>query len=248
MFYFQINTLSAPDNLPVARVPYHSGVWNSPRPDPEAEHMALLLTRQLVAPQEVYDQVHNDLQAIREVFGDERTGNDRPLHEVTFWAPWVPGELLLQLDPESLELARQGLYTHWNDLNNALRIEDIEVSPVINSVRLIFLVQLHPCEAANWYLSLPGVIFAGPNGRGGDAPNIFPRFLEPGFSYVFREAWEDCPAGCINSDYWYFQKLNGEYNLLGRFNPRVDDPPPSWWENADQNLWFYNQQSLCWIR
>ena len=78
-------------------------------------------------------------------------------------------------------------------------------------------------------------------------PIFFRGSLGDDLSYVFREAWGDCPAGCINSEYWYFQKQGGEFDLLGQFNPREGDPP-LWWDDADQNLGFYNNQGFCWIR
>ncbi len=61
----------------VVRALYHAAISGTPRDDIEAESMALILSGELTAPQELYEGIHSELSEIREKYGDMMTANSR---------------------------------------------------------------------------------------------------------------------------------------------------------------------------
>ena len=86
--------------------------------------------------------------------------------------------------------------------------------------------------------ALDGVRSAEPNGWSGDNNNVYPWRLDGGgLSYLWREGWGDCPAGCINNRFWYFRVNDGLIDFVGTFQLHAD-PEPHWWEEA-KRAWYH---------
>jgi hypothetical protein len=85
---------------------------------------------------------------------------------------------------------------------------------------------------------LDGVRYAEPNGFVGDWSNVYPWRLDEGMSYLWRDAWGDCPAGCINSRFWYFRVTDAGIEYVGTFDKWVDPEPP-WWGEAKSAYFRY---------
>lgn len=73
-------------------------------------------------------------------------------------------------------------------------------------------------------------------------------------TYLFMEAWGDCPAGCTGARYWYFQCARGGCEFIGSWHPGVEPEPPEWWERAlaSRTSFKYGQEfegypwDMCW--
>jgi hypothetical protein len=106
-----------------------------------------------------------------------------------------------------------------------------------NFIILSFEGRLHPERLAELYMKIPSVVSAGPNHFFGDWSNVYPWFIDDGLSYLFREAWGDCPSGCMYSCYWYFEATISGVNSIGTWCP--PGPEPEWWEEAKIALFHY---------
>ena len=60
-------------------------------------------------------------------------------------------------------------------------------------------------------------------------------FLFEEFKYFFRDAWGDCPAGCIISDIYYLTSKQGQFEYKGSWsNQDEPDPPrPVWMDTFE---------------
>lgn len=222
----------------------HSGVAGSPRDDEEAERMAAF-RGEVTADDRVYTAIRDDLAAIREAYGDEVTNSGRPLRTVTFRLPWAPRELLLTFDAATADAVAKGTYHGWDALNGALGVKSTEIVTAFPDfvVRLRFAPEVNVCALVPVYFNLPGL--AAPprlSRRDGDGPNIYAGPTDDGFTYLVEEAWGDCPSGCLHSDDWFFESVNGEIVFRGRYNPETEVIPPVWWSTALDNIAFYESQ------
>jgi len=220
---------------PIIKPPDNPDEWETPRANREAEEAALWLSDSLIAPEYLYNKILYLLAAIREKYGEEI-----PQVQITFTPPWVTSQLLLVLTEEAIQQIRAGEYHNLDYLNSALRLTSMDTTllragPI---VLLIFEGRLHPKRLAELYEPVPSVIYAGPNQRGGDRSNVYPWIIGGGLSYLFREAWGDCPSGCIYSCYWYFEVTSSGIEYVGAWDPALE-PEPDWWERAKRGMYHY---------
>jgi hypothetical protein len=210
-----------------------SPVEGTPKENEEAELIALCLSGQLVAPDDLYAQVLTDLASIRSAFGESLDS----VVQITFWPHWVPGCLVIGFDDTTVAKIRAGEYHDWDDLNEQYGLESLDTSMIswLGFVRLDFIGRLHPYRLREVYAALPGVRAASPNGIRGDGPNVYARETTSGMTYLFRKGWNDCPSGCIDNAYWYFVFQAGQPQLVGCWPEYDGSPQPSWWEEARLN-------------
>ena len=206
----------------------------TPKDNAEAELIALCLSGNLVAPDSLYKQVLSHLATIRSTFGN----NYECLNRITFVPPWRVGRLIIGLDDTTAQKVANAEYQAWDELNKKYQVTKINTGLLefIGSTVLYFKGRLHPCRLAELYADLPGVRHAEPNGRIGDSPNIYPRQTGDGITYLFRDAWGDCPSGCIYSEYWYFVFEEKQPILIGHWAPHEDPQEPDWWNEAKENI------------
>lgn len=211
----------------------------SPKDNEEAELIALCLSGDLVAPDTLYNQVLSDLTAIRSTFGD----NFEPINRITFVPPWVAGCIIISFNDTTAQKVANGEYYAWNKLNIRYEVTEIDTSLVdsIGFAVLWFKGRLHPLPLAELYGVLPGVRYTDPNGRLGDSPNVYPRQTGDGITYLFRDAWGDCPAGCIYSEYWYFVFEGNQPVFIGHWARHENPEEPAWWDEAKQNIEQYGR-------
>ena len=69
--------------------------------------------------------------------------------------------------------------------------------------------ELNVVTAATAYTRLSGVSHADPDTRLGDGPDIAAARIDGDWYLVFRNAWGDCPAGCINEQFFVFVITGG---------------------------------------
>ncbi len=205
-----------------------------PRGDEDAELMALCLSGEMTAPEDLYSIIARDLGAIREEYGP----SEPIVNQLTFRTPWVVSCVVLVFDTVTDISIRNGTYHAWDELNQTFGLTHFELSSLSHMAVLYFEGRLHPRRLAELYDKLPGVR-ADPNGILGDGPNIYPRKTDSGMSYLFRAAWGDCLSGCIHSEYWYFECTGSRKPaFIGHSDPGRG-PKPVWLLIALMNMHLY---------
>ena len=79
-------------------------------------------------------------------------------------------------------------------------------------------------EAAFAYFMIDGVDYARPEWAVGGSPDVDAAKVQGIWHFVFRNAWGDCPAGCIHSELSFFIVASGEVQRVGRAEARSMDP------------------------
>ena len=69
-------------------------------------------------------------------------------------------------------------------------------------------------EATLAYFTIDGVAYARPDWAVGDSPDIDAAEVQGTWHVVFRDAWGDCPAGCIRSELSFFTVADGEVRRI----------------------------------
>lgn len=197
----------------------------TPRADAEAEEMALYISRQLVAPEALYQRVKTDLLEIRTLFAD--SGH---LPDVAFamWTP--PGQVLLKISTTLLNDSTTAAFHHFDSLNTYFRLESVHTYQYLSQYyKLRFYGLLHAVRLAQAYREVDGILSASAGPTAGDRPNIYPVQHGHSIRYYIREAGGDCPAGCIHS-YVHCVDANDEgYTYVGGHYNWSEDEPPDWW-------------------
>ena len=201
--------------------------------------MAMCLSEELTAPQDLTEQILDDLLYIRNDVGDDFEVID----SIRFHPPWVPGYgIIIGFDDSTAQKIIRGEYDAWDTLNEEYSVIEMDSNLifVFPYVVLYFEDTLNCRQLAKLYAQLPGVLNASHNGIYGDGPNVYPRIEGDGITYLFRDAWGDCMAGCIYSEYWYFGSSNGRPIFIGHWYPPEDSTEPYWWSEAEQNRELYS--------
>jgi hypothetical protein len=203
----------------------------TPREDAEAEHVALYLSGELVAPQELYEEVRDGLALVRAQYQDS-------MHEVIrFRGPcWMPGEIAVDLTDEATIEVRNGTYTDMDSLNAALRLAQMDTisfgfRPERIYFHLYFEGRLHPQRVREMYDLIPSILYTSYGYLCLDSSQFYPWLIDGGVSYLFRRAWGDCPAGCTDEEFWYFRVRMPAVEYVGHWHPR-SEPEPGWWAEA----------------
>lgn len=161
------------------------------------------------------------LARIRTAWPDMAAVTARPL--------WEPGTLILELEPAlggavAEALGRPGArapfctgHAGFDALNRKVGLRAVTAFP-----QLPHLVRIHfdpdgdvPGIGAR-YAALDGVVTATPDTAVGDGPGIQALRADGAWFLVFRDAWGDCPSGCLSAELHFFV-------ADGRRIARVDD-------------------------
>ncbi len=149
------------------------------------------------------------LARIRTAWPDMAAVTARPL--------WQPGRLILHLHPSLggrvlRELGEHGAlapfcagHAGFDALNRAVGLRAIATfSQLPDMFVLGFDSHLDVPGVAARYESLDGTITASPDAPTGDGPGIQVLRSNGEWFLVFREAWGDCPSGCLYSELHFF--------------------------------------------
>lgn len=209
------------------------------RENAEAELAALWLSGELQAPEELYQSIKDDLSEIRAMYADSLAQL-----EIEFAPPWAPSQVLVGLTESGVQKLRSGDFPEFEELNSLFHLAELDTklnwaAPV---AVLTFEGRQHPARIAAPYAFLNDVSYAEPNGFSGDWSNVYPWRLSDGMSYLWREAWGDCPAGCINSRFWYFRVTGSGIEYVGTYR-LGDDPEPPWWLEAKTSYFLYRNRN-----
>lgn len=199
----------------------------SPRANAGAELLAYEATGAVVASDEVYKRVADELAAIKSTYPWLQGVNARPS-----WS----SEVMVKFDGGSLaNVALDGGYHDWDCVNAMYGANDVQ--PVIPTWVLVsFTPRLNIPLIIPAYEALPHVIYAEPNYYGGDGPDICLSMEAGGHAYIFYDGSGDCPAGCIERDFTGVRvDGDGGISLLGRWNNQDGGSTrPTWMTERSQ--------------
>lgn len=147
--------------------------------------------------------------------------------------PYAAGELLVGLKPPLKEVVRSILagqrgavvfetgYSAFDALNRRASLRGIELHRLYTL--LCFGEHFNPPVGGAAYAELDEIEYADPNHVVGDGPDV--DALQEGDTWyvVFRDAWGDCPAGCIHEELFFFTVAGSD---VTRVPPKqaTDDP------------------------
>ena len=112
----------------------------------------------------------------------------------------------------------------FDALNAGLGLRVVRVYPVLGSVHLILDERANIDAALRAYLAIDGVAYAEPDYLLGDGPDIDAARVQGTWHVVFRNAWGDCPAGCIRSELSLFTVADGEARRIEPAKARAMAP------------------------
>ncbi len=190
-------------------------------PASEAEVIALEGSGELLAPPDLVNEVEADLVVIRDAYPF--------LDWVYARAAWAPGHLLLGLTEADYDRFRAGEDEPFNELNDQLLLSTVSYWDFAHACHLIFVPHYNPQFLIADYEALDGVRYAEPNYSLGDGPDI--TWEGPGL-YLFRYAWGDCPAGCLEEHFWRIRVVAGVAQLLEEWG----NPLPLWVPAVEQSI------------
>ena len=131
-----------------------------------------------------------------------------------------PDTLILGLEPPMLQRV-QGMFDasgrmvtlrtgapELDSLNAELRLRGAKLlGPA--AVIFCFGPALNSPAAAAVYAGLDGISYAEPDTHAGDGPDLEAARVDGDWYLIFRNAWGDCPSGCINEQLSFFVVSGG---------------------------------------
>ena len=202
----------------------------TPTDDFEAETAAYFLSGTRLAPQHLFDKIKTELDTIR------AQHDSVPGVQVEYTPYHLTSELGVQFDSITTDSIRAGTYHAWDSLNDLYRLDSLH-NWWRDYINLYFEGNQNPTALYHLYKDLPGLLGAGRWPKGGDWPMLLLKMEGQKIKYFFREAWGDCPSGCIYSRYNYFTVSAGTATFHGSFDDFPIDstkPYPPWVDTALQ--------------
>ena len=98
----------------------------------------------------------------------------------------------------------------FDALSAGLGLRAVQAYPALDSVVLHLDERTNLAAALRAYRAIDGVGYAGPDAMLGDGSDIEAATVEGRWHVVFRRAWGDCPAGCINEELSFFTVADGK--------------------------------------
>ena len=175
-----------------------------------AELLAMYYSRQLIAPENLYQMFASDGRKIARLHG---TDEDLIAYLPGFNPPWTPGEFYLSVDTLTCKAMKAGEYHAWDELNEAVGVKDIRYSRFMSDgfthVSFTINPRLHPLHVGRMYGELPGIRWGGPSSSFGDNGESLVLFGSDSRLYMYRWGRGDCECGCIYNT-WSITLVNDE--------------------------------------
>ena len=199
---------------------------STPRADHDLELLVLCMSQQFIAPQEDYDRVVADVTAIRAM--DGRVSHITP-------RLWTDGKTLSihADDAATFEAMQDGSYEPWQCLHEAYEFQSIE--PDYGCCGLLVSLEgiYDTRQLEDEYRAMTGIVSAMRWNTNyfedTDGPTIRGAIEGDTYHYIFRDAWDDCPAGCLQgTEYYYRTEEPGEATLVDTFTWSWEYGAPSY--------------------
>jgi len=211
----------------------------TPREHAEAEWAALYLSGEMIASDSLYNHVLSGIYYLLERYADSI-----PEATIRFRYPTFNCDLVLSFTDSAKIKIRSGEYHAWDSLNDYYRVAEIDTTKLMSMylATIRFTGRLNPSLLCEKYSSLPGVWNVSPAySMIGDGPNKYVDMKNGQLRFLIRNAWGDCPAGCMSSHYFYFRQSNNGMDFVGDWNPQETENPPAWWDEVSMLKQEYDQ-------
>lgn len=131
----------------------YNPITNLTDEEAEAKHLALDLTDEIFPPEDLVNEISQELSIIRETFGTQLP----QINNIFYWNYNQPnkGSFKIEFDNETYEKVINGEYTEWNELNKEYGLEFIRIEN--KEIQLIFNDVLNNDKLVEMYKTLPGV-------------------------------------------------------------------------------------------
>jgi hypothetical protein len=173
-------------------------IAQTPRAEQNLELLALSLSAGLTADQAVYDRVVRDVQSIRSL--------QPQLADVTYHPAYV-NQIVVGASPDTLEEMDRGAYKTWDCLNQQYKLKSKRLGSAFMVLQFDGIFDLEQLSVL--YAALPEITYAEPDRIVGDASSIYVTRDTSEWHYVLDVASDDCEAGCINHQLYYFVTNDG---------------------------------------
>lgn len=208
----------------------------TPMENEEAELAAMWLSGKLIAPERLYEQIKGDLTLIREQWSDSI-----PATNIKFIPYYMASQFTVTFHEPYVQSILDGSYSSWDELNKQFRLDTIIAYgpfPSYSSFSLRFEGRLNPLKLIEYYEGLEGIKLIGPMGLAGGYPLCLMTKEEDGsYSYIFKDAWGDCPSGCIHGDFFYFKIKNNKAIFIDSYLDSDTTSIPGWVKSY-RNLYY----------
>ncbi len=211
----------------------------TPREHAEAEWAALYLSNEMTASDSLYNHVLSGIYYLLERYSDSI-----PEAKIRFSYPTFKSDLTLSFTDSAKIKIRAGEYHAWDSLNEFYRVSVIDTIKLMNMylATIRFTGRLNPSLLCEKYNALPGVWNVSPAySLIGDGPMKYVDIKYGQLRFLIRNAWGDCPAGCMASHYFYFRQSNTGLDFVGDWNPQEIENPPVWWDEVKLLKQDYDQ-------
>ena len=214
----------------------------------EAELLAQWLEDVMYPPVNLTRKLERELSLIRNQWGE--TIREA---EIKFFPVYVPGELIIGFTDDGWQDFKSNDYHHWDVINEMLELDSIDIfmndPDYYKNVLLKFGDPLNSNLLVYYYTGLPGLSYVHVNSYCCDWLVLLVYREGEDCHYFFRNAWGDCPSGCIYNEYFYFTidgdtaKYEGSY----MYDWGNIQPAPPWMQmvnEAKAKYWVYNFWTL----
>lgn len=199
----------------------------TPRPNIEAELMAMWLSGAIIAPDDLYKEIAGDLGIIR---GEYKNSIPKVMISFVFGA-WQ-SRLDIRFGSDLTEAYRKGEFHDWDSLNGYYRVDAIDTTAIGPTLlaRLHFEGNLNPFVLEEIYRkNIPGAKYTRVEYLMGDWPNVFPWEIDGKRAYFFRDGWDDCFNGCLSEDVYAFVEEDTAFKFIGMYSDTADVQPMYLW-------------------
>jgi hypothetical protein len=200
-------------------------ISKTPRPDADAEILAIEAANTFVAPDALYNRIASERSDI--IAAEPVVGNLHPRTIV-----YRPNPLRVELSPGGWQAVATGTYNEWNCPNQAYG-----AAPTLNTqwefVTLEFGgKRFHSVLLGKEYTALPNVTKSYQDTYFYDGPDVCLEIQGDQHFYIFDDASNDCPSGCMYHRYFGFQveTAGSAVTKLGTYVYDTHLPPnePAW--------------------
>ena len=191
-------------------------ITQSPRADRAAERLALRTVDSLVAPEERYQRILSDLNAIR--------ASIPSLSDADVFSSFGTRAVFLELTPEVTKAVAKGTYRGFDCLHAWYGAARVKALTSVDRVIVYFRALYHPKRIRAAYGAHPDVLGTESNRAfgGGDDILLCSASFGGAHRYIFQRGWGDCLAGCLNYAYLGFEV--SEEGDVRRLEPsEIDD-------------------------
>jgi hypothetical protein len=211
------NSQPPPEPTPIDSATYH-----------EARLMSLWYGDDIEADSAFTERFYVNLYNLREKYADSI-----PQVNIHFVFPAVISQILVGLTDSAAEQYVAGNYHALDLLNLIFEATSVDSGfhfDFFKSLKIVFNGIKNPLRLAEYYRNCDGVRYAERNGYMGDWACTYPWMVNDRVTFLVREAWGDCPAGCIYSHYFYFKETDTGMAFIGDW--QACQPQPDWWDEV----------------